>query len=119
MNAALQVLVVPRLRELGFRGSLPDFRRDCGTHWDLLNFTFHRDGGALVLTLARCLPDGIHSPMGQVDARKARVVDRHPIYRKEVGHPAPVQGDDWFRYRHLVGLKTLSAAIRNRLDDPE
>ena len=69
------------------------------------------------MTLARCLPTGIDHPMGHVSANKARVVDRHPMYRKEIGVCEPVQGDAWFRYRHLVGLNTLSAAIRNRIED--
>lgn len=81
MNAALQAMVVPRLRELSFKGSLPDFRRDCGNHWDLLNFTFHRDGGARVLILACCRPDSVYDPMGNIEARKAKIVDRHPISR--------------------------------------
>jgi len=117
MNAALQAMVIPRLRDLGFKGSLPDFRRDCGDHWDLLNFSFHRDGGALVMTLARCRPDGIDNPMGHIEARRAKVIDRHPMYRKEVGHPAPVDGDDWFHFRHLIGLKTLCSAIRGRIEE--
>jgi hypothetical protein len=102
---------------MGFTGSFPDFRRNSSDSWDLLSFTFHRDGGALVITLARCLGTGIDHPMGHVPASKARVVDRHPMYRKEIGVSEPVQGDEWFRYRHLAGLKTLSAAIRSRIEE--
>jgi hypothetical protein len=117
MNEALRVWVVPSLREQGFSGSMPNFRRNCGAYWDLFSFTFHRDGGALILTLARCLATGIDDPMGFVPAKKARPIDRHINHRKDVGVSMPEGGDIWFRYRHLRGLVTLCKAIRNRASD--
>lgn len=118
MDAALQKWVVPSIRETGFMGSRPNFRRNCGSHWDLLGFTFHRDGGALIFTLARCTADSIRGPVGHIPPNRATVVDRHPIYRREIGAASDVQGDIWYRFGHLHGLVALCRAINNRLADP-
>ena len=48
MIAALREIVVPVLRDMGFRGSFLHFRRFRDTRIDLLTFQFNRYGGSLV-----------------------------------------------------------------------
>lgn len=57
MIQALKNVVVPRLRELGFKGSFPHFRRRGPTLTDLLTFQFDRHGGGFVLELGQCETD--------------------------------------------------------------
>ena len=57
MDAALKSAVVPKLRELGFKGSYPHFYRDRNGHVDLLSFQFSSWGGRLVSEIAFAVPD--------------------------------------------------------------
>ncbi|WP_144697743.1 DUF4304 domain-containing protein [Fictibacillus phosphorivorans] len=45
MDAALKQVVIPILREQGFKGSLPHFRRVNKKNIDLITFQFNRWGG--------------------------------------------------------------------------
>lgn len=49
MNHALKVRFVPGLRQLGFKGSLPHFRRQRESRVDLLTVQFDRHGGGFVV----------------------------------------------------------------------
>jgi Domain of unknown function (DUF4304) len=46
MNNALKKVAIPFLREQGFKGSLPHFRRKSETNIDLITFQFNRWGGS-------------------------------------------------------------------------
>lgn len=52
MNLALKSHVVPILRERGFRGTLPHFRRLKEDRTELLTFQFNRYGGQFVVEVA-------------------------------------------------------------------
>jgi hypothetical protein len=54
MNAALKSVAVPVLRERGFKGSFPHFRRLHSVHVDLVVFQFNKYGGSFVVEIA-CL----------------------------------------------------------------
>lgn len=43
MKDALKAEVIPYLKSLGFKGSMPDFHRPMGDHTECLNFHFKRD----------------------------------------------------------------------------
>jgi Domain of unknown function (DUF4304) len=49
MEQALKAYVVPVLREHGFAGSLPHFRRLRSDCVDLLTFQFDKNGGGFVI----------------------------------------------------------------------
>lgn len=93
MEAALRDLVVSELRERGFLGSFPHFRRARPTHIDLVTFQFYSSGGSFVVELATCSASGVvHSwgevvPPGKVTAHD--VLQRHRLGSQ--GH-----GDHWF-----------------------
>ena len=44
MNNALKKVAIPFLREQGFKGSLPHFRRKNETNIDLITFQFNKVG---------------------------------------------------------------------------
>ncbi|WP_341866192.1 DUF4304 domain-containing protein [Paraburkholderia hospita] len=49
---------VPTLRQLGFKGSLPHFRRQRVDRVDLLTVTFDRHDGGFVAQLSQCGAEG-------------------------------------------------------------
>lgn len=52
MNLALKELAVPALRDMGFKGSFPNFYRSSGSHVDLLKFQFRLSGGSFVVEMS-------------------------------------------------------------------
>lgn len=56
MNDALKEVVVPVLRELGFKGTFPHFYRELNQHVDLFSFQFRLAGGSFVAELSYAEP---------------------------------------------------------------
>jgi hypothetical protein len=54
MELALKTVVVPVLRGLGFKGSMPHFRRLYDKKADLLTFQFNLSGGSFVAEMSVC-----------------------------------------------------------------
>lgn len=52
MNLALKEIAVPALRDVGFKGSFPNFYRSSGNHVDLLKFQFSLAGGSFVVEIS-------------------------------------------------------------------
>ena len=99
MDQALKGMVVPRLREAGFTGSLPHFRRRSGEAIDLLTFQFDRNGGGFVVELARCAKDGFTTPWGKhIPATKVTAWDLNPAYRHRIQPLSGAGTDSWFRF---------------------
>lgn len=101
MDAELKNTVVPVLRQLGFKGSFPHFRRPSPAAIDLLTFQFDRNGGGFVIEIAQCSSDGITTPWGQhIPATKVRAWDLHPDRRHRIQpHAGAGSGvDAWFRF---------------------
>lgn len=94
MNEALKRLVVPELRAMGFKGSMPHLRRRRGGEWDLLTFQFSQWGGQFVVEAARCRDAGVNTVVGHIAAEKATAQDLP--YRCRVGSTADY--DHWFKY---------------------
>jgi hypothetical protein len=59
MDQALKAYVVPVLREHGFTGSLPHFRRLRSDCIDLLTFQFDKKGGGFAIETAHCGIEGV------------------------------------------------------------
>jgi hypothetical protein len=107
MDAALKASIVPILREYGFKGSLPHFRRLRGHTVDLLTFQFDRSGGGFVIEVARGSEQGITTHWGKhVPASKLTAWDLHPDLRKRVKPREGGGTDSWFRYEHGVAEAT-------------
>jgi hypothetical protein len=50
----LSEIVIPVLREKGFKGSFPHFRRITNDRINLLTFQFDRYGGGFVIEITNC-----------------------------------------------------------------
>jgi Domain of unknown function (DUF4304) len=53
MSQALQAVVVPKIRSLGFSGRLPHFRRERGSEHQTLSFMFNKYGGSFCVEAGR------------------------------------------------------------------
>ena len=62
MMKALAADFVPVLRERGFVGSFPHFRRKLDQRIDFLNVQFNRHGGRFCLNIGQTGPDGLEDP---------------------------------------------------------
>jgi Domain of unknown function (DUF4304) len=65
MISSLKKLFVPALRERGFKGSLPHFRRIGKNQIDLLTVQFDRHGGGFVIEISKCPPEGLTTHRGE------------------------------------------------------
>jgi hypothetical protein len=99
MISVLRESVFPTLRELGFSGSFPHFRRIRETKIDLLTFQFNRHGGSFVVEIACCGPEGFTTYWGkQIPPKKISAHDLHPNKRLRLGAKAPCEDGQWFSF---------------------
>jgi hypothetical protein len=96
MIAALKVHVVPILRQRGFSGSFPHFRRPTAACIHLLTFQFDRWGGGFVVEIAQCPPDGATMHSGR-HIPPAKVNPQYLRNRLRLGSSAK-EKDHWFRF---------------------
>jgi hypothetical protein len=103
MVKALQARVVPRLRELGFQGFFPHFRRIGSDKIDLLTFQFDKWGGGFVIEISKCPPDGIQAMTNEhIPPTKVTAWHMHPTERFRL-QPGPENSPaGWFRYDHTL-----------------
>jgi hypothetical protein len=123
MVKALKEIVVPRLREKGFKGSFPHFRRPGKEKIDLLKFQFDKWGGGFVIEISKCPPDGIKNLFGKdlpldkhISPNKVTAWDLEPAERFRLQPGAGNSTADWFRYDHplLIGdifIKTAKQVL--------
>ena len=129
MDEALKRLVVPQLRALGFKGSMPHLRRLRGEEYDLLTFQFSQWGGSFCVEAARCRREGVDGPTGRIPGDKAKAWDLPHRYR--VG-PERVRTDYWYEFEdedpdlvaerlldELRGGRVWEIAAKLPLDWPE
>jgi hypothetical protein len=108
MIKALQAIVVPKLREQGFKGSFPHFRRPGEQKVDLLTFQFDNWGGGFVIEISRCPPEGITTSYGKyilpnkVTAWNTPSDQRHRLQPRRSSSTS-----DWFRYDHPTGSEDV------------
>jgi len=65
MRESLKNLLIPVLRERGFKGSLPHFRRAKNDQTDLLTVQFDGHRGGFVVEIAKCPPEGFTTHWGK------------------------------------------------------
>lgn len=83
MVASLKEIFVPALRESGFKGSFPHFRRTEGSELHLLMFVFSRWGGAFYIEISKCSSAGYINIYGETeDVTKLKV---HSINHDVIG----------------------------------
>jgi hypothetical protein len=96
MDRALKDVFIPSLRERGFTGSYPHFRRRGAERIDYLSIQFSQSGGKFCVEIARSGPDGVTT--GSFRDRpiaKLNVTYFHNRHRLGSNPPAG-QSDHWY-----------------------
>ena len=124
MVKAINDIVVSKLREKGFNGSFPHFRRSGTEKIDLLTFQFDKSGGGFVIEISKCPPDGITTPWGKViPPNKVRAWDIPPSRRLRLQPRPGSSTSDWYRYdkTNLLGdvFKKTAAEVLPYLEKAE
>lgn len=121
MIPRIKEIIVPQLREWGFKGSYPHFRRANDEGFDLLSFQFNRHGGSFLIELS------VAYPM-RTEYRNCYFVGNEPLEKeiKKINvsntfarYRVRNRKDEWFRYEMRnkkkvaeKALKKLSSAIK-------
>ena len=99
MDAELKLTVIPVLRQKGFKGSFPHFRRLIQGKINLLTFQFDKNGGGFVVEIALCSESGFTTDWGEhIPASKVRAWDLHPNQRHRIQNKEGGNTDSWFRF---------------------
>lgn len=108
MIEKISEIVVPVLRQKGFKGSFPHFRRLTDDRINLLTFQFDRSGGGFVIEIANCQQSGFTTSWGKkIEPNK---LTAHDLFkRKRIQSNMDTESsltEDWFRYdkKYLFGL---------------
>jgi hypothetical protein len=97
MTVALKRDVVPRLRERGFKGSFPHFRRATLPRVDYLTFQFSSSGGSFVVEVATSGTDG--RPDGYGSELPIEKLNTHYFCESyRLGTDRSPGGDHWYHF---------------------
>ncbi|MCI0146687.1 DUF4304 domain-containing protein [Paraburkholderia sediminicola] len=119
MNSALKAHLVPALRQLGFKGSLPHFRRQRENRVDLLTIQFDRQGGGFVVEISWCGVEGITTHWGKlIPALKVTAHDIPPRQRHRLG-TSEQSPDHWFRFDQGLSPTLVAHSVSAYLDAGE
>jgi len=120
MISSLQKLFVPALRERGFKGSLPHFRRPMKDRIDLLTIQFDKWGGGFVIEISNCTPEGIIMPWGEhIPPNRVKAWDVNPPNRPRLGSPKPGEDGHWFRFDGWTGTDKVARQAVSYLQEAE
>jgi hypothetical protein len=112
MITALKGIVIPKLREKGFKGSFPHFRRISEEKIDLITFQFDRYGGGFLIEVVVCSPEGFtHSWGEKVPSNKVTAQDLHPDDRLRLSD----EGVQWFRYDIENAPESIYENVANKV----
>ena len=97
MIETLKEYVIPVLRDKGFKGSFPHFRRLTQTVIHLLTFQFDKWGGSFVIEIAVCSPKGCTTHWGKfIPPTEIRAWDINQ--RLRLGATDGNSDGRWFKY---------------------
>ena len=96
METAIKSFIVPKLREMSFKGSMPHFRRIGESKTDLLTFQFNSSGGSFVVELAVCTATDIENHW-RADLTFKNVTAQDINSRQRLGSKTK-SNDHWFVY---------------------
>lgn len=116
MDDALKRLVVPYLREIGFTGTMPNFRRLRGGAFDLLSIQHSQWGAKFCVEVGRCGPHGAHLPGRHVPLDKVRI--RHILHRRRLGARPPF-ADHWFDYGEAPPADVAAQVVAELRDEEQ
>lgn len=119
MDDALKTIVVPKLRELGFKGSLPHFRRILDSEVHLITFQFDKYGGGFVIELAKTKNKEFQTYWGKkIKPNKFTAYDinnRTRIHPK--GKLSTSTPESWFRYDKRILAGNIYTKVANQVLD--
>jgi hypothetical protein len=95
MIAELKRVVVPVLRELGYAGTFPHFRRAGGKRVALLSFQFSSWGGKFCVEVGTFPADGYERGGEVIPPDRVRIRD---LVRSTRIGPEDADGDRWFDF---------------------
>lgn len=102
MINSLKKIVIPKLRDLNFKGSFPHFRRFENDKINLLTFQFDKNGGGFVIEIGNCDKNGFTTHYNEyIEPTKmtAHFLDAEDRIRIQKNMKTPNSStDDWFRY---------------------
>ncbi|MET3195216.1 DUF4304 domain-containing protein [Bacillus sp. OAE603] len=98
MDNSLRNVVIPYLREQGFKGSLPHFRRMNETNIDLITFQFNKWGGSFVVELTSCSIEGVTTSWGEYIPPSK--VTAHDINKRFRLGAKSIKDDPWFVFEN-------------------
>ena len=112
MITALKKTVVPELRNRGFKGSFPHFRRISEDKIDLMTFQFDRYGGGFVVEVGVCSPKGIIHYWGEQ-------VPPNKVTAHDLGTRLRLKRNDgsWFRYDSEVESENIYENVATEMLD--
>jgi len=100
LQEVLKAIVVPTLRELGFKGSFPHFHRPIDNHIDLLFFQFRLDGSSFIVEISYADPKRTNVYFRpEVPVSKLQVPSTTKRYRLGKGQEKGGDGT-WFELDH-------------------
>ena len=115
MDEALKRKVVPYLREIGFKGTMPSFRRLRDGVLDLLAVQHSQWGAKFCIEIARVGREGVQLADRHIPADKARTF--HTRHRRRLGARPPVS-DHWFDYEQAPA-EAVAEHVLAELRDPQ
>ena len=123
----LSEFVIPILRQKGFKGSFPHFRRLTNDRINLLTFQFDKYGGGFVIEITNCQSNGFTTSWGtKIEPNKLTAHSISNRMRIQSNMDTPNSStDDWFRYdkKHLFGFgdiyKKVCKDVLSKLDIAE
>ncbi|WP_121612545.1 DUF4304 domain-containing protein [Mesobacillus foraminis] len=114
MDTALKEIVIPILREHGFKGSIPHFRRVNETNIELITFQFNKWGGSFVVELATCPKEGTTMSWGE-KIPPNKVTAHHINERFRLGATSLEDEGIWFSYEKARTDEDYAAVAKNVL----
>ncbi len=118
MDLAIKNIIVPVLKEHGFKGSFPHFRRKNENNIDLITFQFNRWGGSFVIELTICPLDGLTMYRGEeIKPNKMTAHDVNKRFR--LGAKSQDEDGIWFNYEEAKtkeDYEKVSANVLNLLN---
>jgi len=120
MLLSLKELFVPALRERGFKGSLPHFRRPMKNRIDLLTIQFDKWGGGFVIEISNCALEGVTMPWGEpIPPNRVRAWDVYPPNRRRLGSAMAGEDGHWFRFDGWRGTGKVAREAVSYLQEAE
>lgn len=117
MDTAFKAIILPHLRAMGFKGSLPHLHRLRDGAADLLSVQFRSAGGSFVIEIGRVATNGFDSYGRHVPLAKAKTSYLNPQHRHRLGAPLS-GGDHWFCFAD-TDAEAVAHAVIAELGRPE